>query len=178
MDCDARARTAPTPTPATFGRAHLRRPVRWLGDHCARTGWSPSWSPDGKRIAYHSFRDSDAEIFVTNADGSGETQITWNTEPDQTPQWSPRGDRIAFVRGRVGGGGQLFVMNSDETGVTALTSAAISAHPAVWSPDGRRLVFSFYTQSFDDVGGIAVVNADGGGPITLASRIKGARSPA
>jgi Tol biopolymer transport system component len=49
----------------------------------------PAWSPDGSRIAFESYRDGNFEIYVMNADGSGQTRITNNTANDESPDWSP-----------------------------------------------------------------------------------------
>ena len=60
----------------------------------------PTWSPDGKKIAFSSNRDGDYEIYTMNADGSGVLQLTDNTElaADIAPRWSPDGTRIGFFR--------------------------------------------------------------------------------
>ncbi len=80
--------------------------------------WSPSWSPDGRRIAFDPNRDGNAEIYVMNADGSGVTRLTYNGADDFTPAWSPDGRRIAFASYR-DGKSEIYVM--DASGVTRLT---------------------------------------------------------
>ena len=65
----------------------------------------PSWSPDGKRIAFISRRDGhfigegglSTEIYVMDADGGNEQRLTNNRKRDSSPSWSPDGERIAFV---------------------------------------------------------------------------------
>ena len=76
---------------------------------------SPSWSPDGRRIAFQSDVDEDWEIFVMNADGSGVTQLTDNEAWNLTPSWSPDGRRIAFQSLR-DGDREIYVMNADGFG--------------------------------------------------------------
>jgi len=55
----------------------------------ADRGASPVWSPDGEYIAFESDRDGDWEIFVMDADGNNQTQLTFNNDDDRAPAWSP-----------------------------------------------------------------------------------------
>ena len=116
----------------------------------------PAWSPDGRRIAFHSYRDGPSQIYVMNADGTGVTRLS----PGEAPAWSPDGRRIAFASP----GDGISVMNADGTGVTSLTSRGWG--PA-WSPDGRRIAFANLVDS--GVPGIFVMNADGTGARRLTS---------
>ena len=56
-----------------------------LTDHLAEDT-SPSWSPDGRHIAFQSWRDGESEVYVMNADGSGQARLTDNPWWDGTPQ--------------------------------------------------------------------------------------------
>jgi TolB protein len=51
---------------------------------------SPVWSPDGTRIAFVSDRDANMEIYVMNADGSDQTNLTRNSAHDTSPDWQPQ----------------------------------------------------------------------------------------
>ena len=51
--------------------------------------WSPSWFPDGTRIAFDSDRDGDVEIYTMRADGTDVRQPTANNAVDLNPAWSP-----------------------------------------------------------------------------------------
>ena len=96
---------------------------------------SPTWSPDGTKIAFASDRDGDQEIYVVNADGTGLTRLTFNPSQDGYPSWSPDGRQIVFYR-RVLGHAQVFVMGADGGNVTRLTelsTVSFNAWPS-WSP--------------------------------------------
>ncbi len=59
---------------------------------------APSWSPDGTRIAFHSNRAGDFDIWVCDSDGTNLTQLTSDTRSDAYPIWNSDGTRIAFTR--------------------------------------------------------------------------------
>jgi dipeptidyl aminopeptidase/acylaminoacyl peptidase len=118
-------------------------------DHCgcgssARVpeSFEPSWSPDGRRIAFARSRgDDDSEIYVMNADGSRQRAITRSDGADDEPDWSPLGDKIVF-RSRRDGNSEIYVMNADGSEVTRLTwNEEYDGHPD-WSPDGTRIAFA------------------------------------
>ena len=56
----------------------------------------PSWAPSGDKIAFVTNRDGNQEIYVMNADGSGQTRLTTNAAIDTGPAWSPDGTKILF----------------------------------------------------------------------------------
>jgi tol-pal system beta propeller repeat protein TolB len=92
------------------------------------------------RIAFVSGRDGDYEIFVMDADGRNQTQLTNNSSNDKDPAWSPDGRRIAFESYR-DGDYEIFVMDTDGRNQTQLTFNNNSDCSPSWSPDGRRIVF-------------------------------------
>jgi WD40-like Beta Propeller Repeat len=120
---------------------------------------SPSWSPDGSKIAYSRLRNTtlsngppccdiqtSADIVVMNADGSDQTRISGPLDHD--PVWSPTGDEIAFVRDRT-----LYVMRSDGTQqvpVGVRNDAFGTDQEPRWSPDGAELVFTHTDYLPDD----------------------------
>ena len=59
---------------------------------------SPSFSPDGKFIAFNSDRSGLQQIYVMRSDGSNVKRITFGKGIYGTPVWSPRGDLIAFTK--------------------------------------------------------------------------------
>ena len=84
----------------------------------------PAWSPDGTKLSFFSAREGptgDTEIFVMNADGSGQTPVTDNDGFEFDSAWSPDGSRIAFSTD-VDGNREVYLMNVDGTGQTNLTN--------------------------------------------------------
>jgi dipeptidyl aminopeptidase/acylaminoacyl peptidase len=127
-----------------FPRSHLYR-ARPDGTDVvdltpASDGEDGRWSPDGTRIAFTSYRDGNAEIYLMNSDGSGVVQLTHNSADDTEPAWSPDGRSIAFVSTRTGGS-NVYLMNADGSGVVSLTGTAGGFEPS-WSPDGASIAFS------------------------------------
>ena len=61
---------------------------------------SPTWAPDGRRLAFRSDRDGNDEIYVMDADGSGQHNLTRNPASDYSPAGSPDGRQIAFATSR------------------------------------------------------------------------------
>ena len=63
---------------------------------------SPSWSPDGKRIAFTSTRDGNYEIYLINADGTQLRRVTNHPERDDFAIWHPDGKRLLTIAERKG----------------------------------------------------------------------------
>ncbi len=141
--------------------------------------FSPSWSPDGKRIAFMSDRDghvharhgwSTYEIYVMNADGSNPQNLTNNPSDDRNPSWSPDGERIVFSSARDEDNPQnseIYVMDADGSNLQKLTDNPNDDRDPSWSPDGERIVFSsardgHVENKFGLTDEIYVIDADGG----------------
>jgi Tol biopolymer transport system component len=101
--------------------------------HCG--DWQPTWSPSGRKIAFTSDRDGNDEIYVMDADGTGQTRLTNHAGSDVKPRWSRDGSKLFFTSNR-DGNLEIYVMNADGTGQSNLTRNA--AHDIDPNPSSRR----------------------------------------
>jgi TolB protein len=99
-----------------------------------------AWSPDGRELAFVSRRDGNSEIYVMNADGSGQENLTKHPARDSHPSWSRDGRKLAFVSRR-DGNSEIYVMNADGSGLRNVTRAPSNDLRPAWSPDGRAIAF-------------------------------------
>jgi len=93
----------------------------------------------GDRILFSRVGPSEASLFVSNADGSGE-QVLTKGELDYNPAWSPDGKWIAFTSER-SGSADLYRMRADGGGLERLTDDPAYDDQAAFSPDSRQVVF-------------------------------------
>ena len=107
----------------------------------------PAWSPGGARIAFDTERDGDlteeapvTEIYVMNADGSGQQRLTQGGGKNRRPVWSPGGQRLAFTT-EEWEYHYIYSMNPDGSDRRRLTYTTDDRDP-VWSPDGRTVAFT------------------------------------
>ncbi|HEY2851892.1 MAG TPA: protein kinase [Gemmatimonadaceae bacterium] len=136
----------------------------------------PTFSPDGKRIAFVSQRAGGYELFVMNADGSDQRQLTHFTELGRgalAPAWSPDGKRIAFST-RVPPIA-IYVINVDGTDATKVSDDGGGASNPAWSPDGRMIAFNSRRTGKPQ---IYVMDADGKNLRRLTSNDAADRQPA
>ncbi len=104
---------------------------------------SPTYSPDGRRVAFVSTRAGNAQIYVMDADGANQRALDLAAGPgtgnSYAPDWSPDGERVAFHRD-IAGGRQVLFYDFGTGRATAITSAGRNEDPS-WAPDSRHLVY-------------------------------------
>ncbi len=124
------------------------------------------WSPDGTQIAFHSFRDLNAELYVMQSDGSDLRRLTLDWAVDAGPNWSPDGSRIAFMSDR--GAEELLTAPQFDVHIMDLTTGVIDritdtgdVRALDWSPGGNRITF-VRGSGFDGLGELWAVDATTG----------------
>jgi len=149
------ATPVPTPTPTPAPTATLAPGVTPTITPTPAPTATPTPVPASGRIAFYSSADGNDEIYMINADGSGQTRLTNDPLADRYPDWSPDGSKIAWWRD-----GQIWVMNADGSAQTNLTNSG-GVRPS-WSPDGAKIVFESDSE-------IYVMNADGSAQTRLTN---------
>ncbi|HEX2893440.1 MAG TPA: hypothetical protein VHO29_05500 [Marmoricola sp.] len=92
----------------------------------------PAWSPDGTKILFTSNRDGDNEIYVMNADGTGQTDLSQNAASDMQPSWSPDGSKIVFATSRDSTG--IYTMDADGSNQTPVAGTTTNDYAPAWGP--------------------------------------------
>ena len=134
-------------------------PVRVTGGYTRdEEDGAHAWSPDGSKLAFTRYSgkfvngEPVSHIFVINADGTGERQLTDATADDDSPSWSPDGRRIVFQRHHLERTPRaysysvrdeyLVVIDLDGRNETPLTRGGFSEREPQWSPRGDLIAYS------------------------------------
>jgi Tol biopolymer transport system component len=113
----------------------------------------PSWSPDGKWLAYVSNRTKPGseganEVYVVRPNGTGFRRVTHDRWIDDQVAWSPDGKHLVFGSNRLSGRFGIWVMRIDGTKAMRLTGDG--ALP-VWAPDGKAIAFLRAPIGYDEI---------------------------
>ena len=117
----------------------------------AKTGscTTPSFSPDGKRIAFLSNISGSPQIWTVAAAGGWPVQVTALNDPVASISWSPDGNWLAFTLAPGGGmNTQVYLIRPDGTGMRRLTAGGKETNRAgIWSNDGKWLAWTSNVKS-------------------------------
>ena len=130
---------------------------------------NPTWSPDGKKIAYVGEQD----IFTMSSDGYSKRKLIID---GFFPQWSPDSKKIIFIKEAPNYDNNLFVVNSDGGRITHLVKEHVTQME--WSPDGKKIVFTKGRTGPNEQAVIFTIKSDGSDETALPSGESGdANSP-
>jgi TolB protein len=102
----------------------------------------PAWSPDGRSLAYVSYRLGTPEIFVASIfEGKSLNMTAGKSGQAFAPSWSPDGKKVAFAANR-SGNMEIWVANANGSDVKRLTNSAASETAPCWSPTGQEIAFT------------------------------------
>jgi len=102
---------------------------------------SPTWSPDGSRLAYVSFENKKPVIYVHSLASGQRIAVANFKGSNSAPAWSPDGRKLAVTLSK-DGGSQIFTINADGSGVQRLTTnSGINTEP-FFAPDGQTIYFT------------------------------------
>jgi serine/threonine protein kinase len=121
----------------------------------------PTWSPDGRFIAYSSDRGGKSDIWVQQISGGDPVQVTKGPGQNWQPDWSPDGKNIVY-RSEEGDGG-LFVVPALGGEGLQRKIATFGYYPR-WSPDSSQVLFQTLFASVEEVNKFYVVRIDGTPP--------------
>ncbi|CAN5308436.1 Tol-Pal system beta propeller repeat protein TolB [soil metagenome] len=102
---------------------------------------SPAWSPDGKRVAYVSFEQNHAAIYVVNVQNGARQLVTNFPGINGAPAWAPDGQRLAVVLSK-DGHPNIYVANLQSKGLQQITQGSSIDTEPNWAPDGKSIIFT------------------------------------
>ncbi len=124
---------------------------------------SPSWSPDGKSLAYVSFENKRPEIFIQHLATARRSKVASFRGLNSAPSWSPDGRFLALVLSK-DGSPDIYTLNTKTKRLKRLTQhRSIDTEP-VWTRDGKQIIF---TSDRSGAPQLYRVNVDGGKPRRL-----------
>jgi len=102
---------------------------------------SPSWSPDGKKVAYVSFETGLAKVYIQNiASGKRESVLSKNTQIS-SPSWSPDGKYLSLTIYQ-DGNAEIYILRLRDKTLTRMTNQFAIDTESSWSPKGNKILFT------------------------------------
>jgi Tol biopolymer transport system component len=135
--------------------------------------FSPRWAPDGESIAFVSDRYGLSQLFVMDADGGGQFQLSRGDSPVEHPGWSPDGLFMVYAS-QSEDNWDIFRTSVGDGDILRLTEdPGVDSYPA-WSPNGDLIAFTSDREGDQQV---YVMNTDGSEQRRITSFPSGAEQP-
>ena len=139
----------------------------------------PSWSPDGRKIAFSTRPANVVAIAVIDLQSNEIKQLTDTERSPSAPDWAPDGQSLAIIYNPAHPGinYELYTMNANGSGFKRLTESAGYQYydNPDWSPDGSKLTYSADLEGNQD---IYIADPDGANPVQVTFSAADDRSPA
>lgn len=150
------------------GNAAGDKPPQWA---------APSWSSDGKTLAYTSLDEkTDPKIYIVNADSTGKRLVFKDNFKQWSPSFSPDGKNIVYVSYNDRYNEELFIVDIEGTARRQLTFDEIKKNNPIWGPDGT-ITFISYENVTSSNEKIFAINQDGTGKRLFVDSDYRQRSP-
>lgn len=121
----------------------------------------PTWSRDGRRITYFSYKEGGYDLWSVAPNGSDAQKLTWGPFDDREPVWSHDGTRVAFSSDRgspLGSDYNIWMLDTRTGALRQLTTAPSEESMPSWSPDDREIAFVSTRESGQSVWAVSVAD--------------------
>ena len=135
---------------------------------------SPSFSPDGRKLAFVSDRGGSPQIYVKDLETGEEKRLTYRGQYNSNPAWSPTGEWIAYTA-RTSSGFDIYLIDPENGFTTPLVLHPLTDEDPAWSPDGRKLAFTSNRRGRKD---IYLIDWDGENLMQVTSNFGSCSQPA
>ena len=128
----------------------------------------PTFSPDGKWIAFFAYRDGGYDIWAIAPDGTNQHKLTWGAFDDREPAWSHDGSHVAFSSDRgnaLGSDYNIWTLDVRNGELKQITKDPADDYMPTWSPDDKEIAFA---STRDDGRLVRVVNVATGAERSIA----------
>lgn len=102
---------------------------------------SPSWSPDGSKLAYVSFENNRAEVFLIDIYTGKQEKLTSFPRHNGAPKFSPDGKSLALVLSKTGSI-HVYILDLETRKLRQITRGRSNNTEPFWYPDGQSLIFT------------------------------------